>query len=230
MKMLRRISALTLALLMLALNGCNKTNNAIVPTDIYKAESFHGVVAPVFVYNDVVVEALSLRTGGFPEDGSFSEKNNVFTLNVRNESDKTIQFLRIKVTTDRKEMFFEITTLPVNMTVNVFEKSGQTLSEDEQILEITGENRVDFEKAVGLNRETFELDVHDKVINVRNISKNDIDSDIYLYYKKKDKDGSYLGGITFRTKIDGLKSGELKQVAAPHFALTDSEVIFLDYA
>ena len=116
------------------------------------------------------------------------------------------------------------------MTVNVFEKSGQTLSKDEKILDISGENRVNFEKPIGLQRETFELDVHDKVINVRNISKNDIESDIYLYYKKKDIDGSYFGGITFRSKIGGLKAGELKQIPASHFALTDSEVIYLDYA
>ena len=208
-------------LLTFLFSGCN---------NVKEAESFHGVIAPVMVYSDVVIEELSLRSGSFPEDGSFEDKKDVLTLTVRNESDKVLQYLKIKVTTDKKEMFFEITTLPVNMAVNVFEKSGQTLEKDETILEITGENRVDFENAIGLKRQTFELDVHDKVINVRNISKNDIDTDIYLYYKKKDKDGNYFGGITFRTKIDGLKSGELKQVAASHFALTDSEVIFLDYA
>ncbi len=208
-------------LLTFLFSGCNK---------VKEAESFHGAIAPVMVYSDVVIEELSLRSGSFPEDGSFEDKKDVLTLTVRNESDKVLQYLKIKVTTDKKEMFFEITTLPVNMAVNVFEKSGQTLEKDETILEITGKNRVDFENAIGLKRQTFELDVHDKVINVRNISKNDIDTDIYLYYKKKDKDGNYFGGITFRTKIDGLKSGELKQVAASHFALTDSEVIFLDYA
>ncbi|MBO5858874.1 MAG: hypothetical protein J6R20_03785 [Clostridia bacterium] len=221
MKKLRIISALMVVLLTFLFSGCN---------NVKEAESFHGVIAPVMVYSDVVIEELSLRSGSFPEDGSFEDKKDVLTLTVRNESDKVLQYLKIKVTTDKKEMFFEITTLTVNMAVNVFEKSGQTLEKDETILEITGENRVDFENAIGLKRQTFELDVHDKVINVRNISKNDIDTDIYLYYKKKDKDGNYFGGITFRTKIDGLKSGELKQVAASHFALTDSEVIFLDYA
>lgn len=210
-----------LASAMILLSACNQTK---------EVESFHGVVFPVSLYSDVFVENGFVSTVDYPEDGSFEKKENVFALNIKNESDKAIQFLRIKVKTDLKEMFFEITTLPVNMSVNVFEKSGQTLEEGEKILEISGENRVDFEKSIGLMRETFELDVHDKIINVRNISKNDIDSDIYLYYKKKDKDGSFFGGITFRSKIDGLKSGELKQIPASHFALTDSEVIYLDYA
>lgn len=222
MKLLRKIAAFLLISAMLILSACDSSSK--------EPESFHGVIFPVAVYHDVIVEEASLRTAEFPEDGSFDEKKDVVTLKVRNESNQTIQFLRIKVTTDQKEMVFEITTLPVNMAVNVFEKSGQTLSKDEKILEISGENRVDFEKSVGLMRETFELDVHDKVINVRNISKTDINEDIYLYYKKKDKDGNYLGGITFRSKIDGLKAGELKQIPASHFALADSEVIFLDYA
>lgn len=221
MKLFKKFSAFILAFAMVFLSACRSTK---------EAETFHGVLFPVSVYGDVVVEEASIRTADFPEDGSFVEKKDVLTLKVKNESDKAIQFLRIKVTTDQKEMLFEITTLPVNMEVNVFEKSGQTLSKDEKILEISGENRVDFEKPISLMRETFELDVHDKVINVRNISKNDIGSDIYLYYKKKDKDGNYFGGITFRSKVEGLKAGELKQISASHFALTDSEVIFLDYA
>ena len=221
MRLFRKVSALILVLVMIVLSSCDSTK---------EAETFHGVIFPVLVYNDVLVKEASIRTSDFPEDGSFEKKKDVLTLKVKNESDKAIQLLRIKVTTDKKEMLFEITTLPANMAVNVFEKSGQTLSKDEKILDISGENRVNFEKPIGLQRETFELDVHDKVINVRNISKNDIESDIYLYYKKKDIDGSYFGGITFRSKIDGLKAGELKQIPASHFALTDSEVIYLDYA
>ena len=219
--MFKKVLALVLASAVLLLSACTK---------VEEAESFHGVIFPVSVYSDVFVEKAYLTTVDFPEDASFEEKQDVLALTVKNESNKTIQLLRIKVTTDQKEMIFEITTLPVNMPVNVFEKSGQTLAENEEIISISGENRVDFEKSVGLERETFELDVHDKIINVRNITKEDINTDIYLYYKKKDADGNYFGGITFRAKIDGLKAGELKQVSVSHFALSDSEVIFLDYA
>ena len=221
MKQLKKFLALMLAFAMLVLSACSRAK---------EAESFHGVIFPVAVYSDVYVEEGFIRTVSFPEDGSFEEKQDVFGLKVTNDSDKVIQLLRIKVTTDKKEMIFEVTTLPVNMSVNVFEKSGQTISEGEEIISITGENRVSFEKSIGLERDTFALDVHDKVINVKNITDKDIDSDIYLYYKKKDSDGSYFGGITFRSKIDGLKAGELKQIPASHFMLTDSEVIFLDYA
>ena len=159
MNLFRKVSAFLIASVMMFLAACSSTK---------EPETFHGVVFPVSVYSDVVIEEAFVRTAEYPEDGSFEKKKDVFALKVRNESDKAIQLLRIKVTTDKKEMLFEITTLPVNMSVNVFEKSGQTLSKDEKILEISGENRADFEKPVGLKREIFELDVHDKVINVKN--------------------------------------------------------------
>lgn len=221
MKLFKKMLALLLVTATLVLAACNK---------VVEAETFHGVVFPVAVYTDVYVESGFLSTVDFPEDGSFEEKKDVFGLTVKNDSVKTIQFLRIKVTTDRKEMTFEITTLPGNMAVNVFEKSGQTLEKDEKILSIKGENRADFGKSISLQQDTFELVANDKVINVRNISDKDINSDIYLYYKKKDTDGNYFGGITFRARINGLRSGELKQVSVSNFALSDSEVIFLDYA
>ncbi len=229
MKIFKKSLALLLILLTFFLSSC-KGEEATEVTTAKEVESFHGVVFPLAVYSDIVVEEASLRTAEFPEDGSFEKKENVLVLKVKNESVEHLQMLRLKVTTDKKEMFFDVTTLPVNMSVNVFEKNGQTLSEDEKIISITGEIRADFQKPIGLQRETFSLDVHDRVINVKNISKTDIDTVIYLYYKKKDSDGSYLGGITFRSKIEGLKAGELKQIPASHFMLADSEVIFLDYA
>lgn len=221
MKLIRIISAFVLISVILLFSSC---------TPAEKEETVTGVQFPVTVMNDIVIEDMYSYSGEFPEDGSFAEKENVVALKVRNESEKPLQFLRIYVTTDLKEMVFEISTLPSGMAVIVFEKSGQSLGKNEKITDIKGYARADFENQIGLMRETFEIDVHDKIINIKNISGADIDSDIYLYYKKKDKDGNYFGGITFRTKADGLKAGELKQLPASHFDLSDSEVIFIDYA
>ena len=42
--------------------------------------------------------------------------------------------------------------------------------------------------------------------------------------------GSNFGGITFRSKADGLQPGEIKQLPASHYQKADSEVLFVDYA
>jgi len=220
MKLTKKIIAITLIFTVLILSSCTPQKND---------ENADGVQLPLYIMNNIVIENIYSYSGKFPEDGSFEHKENVMALKVKNESNKDLQFLRIHVTTDLKEMLFEISTLPVNMSVNVFEKTAQSLSENEKILEIKGDARADFETPIGLMRETFDLDVHDKIINITNISKTDVDTDVYLYYKKKDKDGSYFGGITFRSKAEGLKASELKQLPASHFDLFDSEVVFIDY-
>lgn len=220
MKIFRKLFVFILVFSFLLLPAC---------TPDAKNEGVDLMSFPFVISGDIVVEKAFSYSGEFPEDGSFEEKENVLALKVRNQSTKHLQFLRIYVVTDAKEMVFEVTTLPVGMSVNVFEKSGYGLNENEKIVEIRGDTRADFEGELGLMRNTFELYVNDKIINVKNISSADIESDIYLYYKKKDKDGSYFGGITFRTKADGLKAGELKQLPASHFSLVDSEVIFIDY-
>ncbi|MBO5420798.1 MAG: hypothetical protein J6A67_02515 [Clostridia bacterium] len=219
MKIFRKISAFLLIFSFLLLSACSFGENKEDEDSLF----------PYIVSEGIVVEKAYSYSGAFPEDGSFTEKENVLALKVTNQSEVHVRLLKIYVTTNEKEMVFEITTLPAGMSVNVFEKNAQGLSENEEIVEIKSANRVDFEDEIGIHRGTFELYVNDKTINIKNVSNADIESDIYLYYKKKDKDGSYFGGITFRTKAGGLKSDELKQLPAAHFSFSDSEIVFIDY-
>ncbi len=220
MKHFKRVITLILALSALILPSCSKDN----------VETFHGIIFPISLYEDIIIEEGFLYTGAFPEDGSFDEKKDVFALKISNNSSKDIRLLRIYVTTSQKEMLFEITTLPAKSKLTVLEKNAQTLSSNEKIADFHAENRVDFENPVSLMKNTFELMTPNSVFNIKNISDKDIPSDIYVYYKKIDENGHYFGGITFRSKTVGLKSGELKQIPASHFSGSDSEVVFIDYA
>ncbi len=222
MKPLKRLTAMILALSLLFMHGCAEKPQPV--------ETFHGVLFPVSVYSDIIIKEGFLYSGEFPEDGSFEIKQNVLALKVENTSDKDLQLVRIYVTTSEKELLFEITTLPAKSIVTVFEKNAQTLSENETITDFRGENRIDFESPISLHSNIFSISAPKGVINIRNISRNDISGNIYVYYKKKSTDGSYFGGITFRTKADGLKAGEFNQLPASHYDKEDSEVLFVDYA
>ena len=150
---------------------------------------------------------------------------------MTNTGEKDIQLVRVYVTTSEKELFFEITTLPAGATVTVLEKDAQSLSEKEELLEFRAENRVDFAEKPSLHEDVFLLQANNGTINLKNISEKNIDSDIFVYYKKKADDGSYLGGITFRTRaLGGLDAGVIAQLPASNFNLSDSEVLFVDYA
>ena len=68
------------------------------------------------------------------------------------------------------------------------------------------------------------------MFNIKNISSEDISTDVYVYFKKTDENGDYFGGITFRSNAGSLKAGEFKQISAPHFIKENSEVLLVDYA
>ncbi len=219
MKRTKLIIAFLLVFVSLNSAGCSKDN----------IDTFHGIVFPVTLHSDIIIEDGYLYSGEFPEDGSFSQKENVLALKIANNSDKDLRLIRIIVTTNKKEMLFEATTLTAKSKMTVFEKNAQTLEENEKITDIKSENRVDFDSYVSKKSESIELMTANGIFNVKNISGDDIGSDIFVYYKKIDENGDYFGGITFRSKAAGLKNGELKQIPASHFDIHDSKVIFVDY-
>lgn len=228
MNQINKLLILLLLCLVVIFSGCNNTS-VTEEASAENTDSFYGMSFPFVLKEEIVIESAYLYTGAFPEDGSFDEKENVVTLKVRNSSAKDIQLVRIIAKTDNKDMLFEITTLPAGKSVLVSEKNADTLSEGDVITDITAENLVYFERPLSLNEDKFEISALEKVFNIRNISDSDIGSDIYVYYKKVNPDGDYYGGITFRSKADGLSSDELKQIPASHFSTEDSEVLFVDF-
>lgn len=169
-------------------------------------------------------------SGKFVEDASFGEKENVAAIEILNTSETDIRLARIIVTTKTRELLFEATSIPGYNTMTVLEKNAATFTEGEEIIGVRVENRVDFEGDMSFHKETFSVMTTGYVFNVQNITDTDIESDIYIYYKKIDENGKLFGGITFRSKVEGLKAGELKQVAASNFISDDSKVIFVEYA
>jgi hypothetical protein len=225
MKNLKKVLPIFLVLILALVGGC--TGNSDDNGDINK---FNGQEFPFILNEDIEITQAFLYDGEFPENGSFKVENDVFALKVVNNSSKDIQLVRIYVVTDLNEYFFEITTLPSKKAVTVLEKNAQSISKDEKILEIREKNKIFFENKLSLCKDEFEITQLDSVFNIKNISSNDISSDVYVYFKRVDSNGDYFGGITFRSNAGGLKAGEFKQISAPHFIKENSEVLFVDYA
>ena len=67
----------------------------------------------------------------------------------------------------------------------------------------------------------------DGAVNVTNISGEDIEGNIVVYYKNAAKD-LYYGGITYRITIEGgLKADEIRQVMTNHASDTGSRIMFV---
>lgn len=227
MKNIKKIIAGLLCLSIVMLCGCSAGKK---PENPEGKKVVYGFTFPTKLYNDVIIEDCYLYSGEYPEDGSFGACENVVALKVKNNSGTDIQLMRISVETNSKVMEFEVTTLLAGSSVIVLEKSKQTLAEDEKIQSIKCKNRVDFAEKVTLKEDIFLIQGNLATINIKSLSKTEIKSDIYVYYKRKDADGNYFGGITFRAKAEGLKPDEIKQLPASGFDPQNSEVLFVDYA
>ena len=193
-------------------------------------KTFHERQLPVVLSDELEIVDAYLISDSFPEDGNFDSKDDVFTLKVKNNSNKYLQLVRIYITTDKNEYLFEITTLPSGKTVKVCEKNAKTITAEEKIVDIREENKVFFEREISLNTDKFTITPLDySAIKIENISGQDMTNDVYVYYKRKDNNGDYLGGITFRVNAGKLKAGESKQIPAGQFNKENSEVMFVDY-
>lgn len=228
MKGLKKVLPIFLAFTLIFFAGCEDKDDVKGEEETTK-KTFHEKQFPMNLSEDLEIVNAFLFNDGFPEDGTFYPKEDVFALKVKNCSQKYLQLVRIFVTTDRNEYLFEITTLPAGKTVTVCDKNAQTIKQDEKIIDIREENKVFFEREVSLNSDKFTVTPLDSVLNIENISDRDMTRDVYVYYKCKDNNGDYLGGITFRTNAGQLKAGEFKQISAAQFRKENSEVMFVDY-
>jgi hypothetical protein len=234
MRMIKNLIVFFLLLSILTVSGCNKNEtdrNEIsqIASITMDKNVFRGQELPVILNDSIVITDAFLYNGVFPEDGSFSEKQNVFALKVKNQSTKDLQLIRIEVKTEQQNFFFEITTLPSGKSITVFEKTGKTITDSEIIKEIKGKNIVFFDNKISLHADIFQLMPLNRMMNIINCSDRDIESDVYVYYKKVDTNGDYFGGITFRSNAGPMKAGELKQIPVSAYNPEDSKVVFITY-
>lgn len=167
-------------------------------------------------------------SGKYVEDGTDDIESNIAAVRIENNTGKTCRYAEVSVLTDDGVFEFEFTTLKDGECVTVLEKNRKHYTRSIKINSISVENKVWFEDEPGLYEDIFELTVYDKVINIKNISKKDIDGTIYVYYKNAEENG-LLGGITYRIPFDSLKAGELKQASSIHLSKENSVMEFITY-
>ena len=78
-----------------------------------------------------------------------------------------------------------------------------------------------------MHDDLFTVTTSDNTITVTNNSGSDM-GQIYVYYKIAYGD-LYLGGITYRVGLSGLKAGESSTCYAGHFSTDYSKLMFATY-
>ena len=79
-----------------------------------------------------------------------------------------------------------------------------------------------------MNSDKLEINLLDGSISVRNISGEDIESDIYVYYKDK-KDDVLNGSVTYKIRVEGIKADAQTFIKAPELNDDNCQIIFTEY-
>lgn len=167
-------------------------------------------------------------SGMYVEDGTDEPETGIAAIRIKNNTGEPCRYAEIKVMTDDGDFEFVFTTLMNGESVTVLEKNKRKYNEKAKVNSISIEKKSGFEEIPDLFENIFELTVNDKVINIKNVSDEDIAGTVYVYYKNIDENG-LLGGITYRVAFDSLKAGELKQASSKHLSKENSIMEFITY-
>lgn len=165
-------------------------------------------------------------TGVYMEDGSDDIVSDILMIVVKNESDEALQYAGITLTTGERTAEFAVSTLPAGESALLLEQSRQQYAAEEDYAAQAHEV-VFFDAPLSLCEDQVELEALEGAINVTNVSGQDIEGDVVVYYKNRSAD-LYYGGITYRARIQGgLAAGEIKQIMTDHFSAAGCEVLFV---
>lgn len=180
-----------------------------------------------FVGNNLIIRNIGAYTGAFVEDGSNEIVSGVLMLVVDNHGEKDVQYAEITLPTENGDAKFTLSTLPSGESVVLLEQNRMAFTGKEDTALATSDNVAFFSEPLSLYEEELKLQILDGAINVTNVSGEDIDGDIVIYYKNAAAD-IYYGGITYRVRIEGgMKADEIKQIMASHFSDSGSKIMFV---
>lgn len=146
---------------------------------------------------------------------------------AENVSDEDVKFAVLTVKTKTETLTFNVSAL-LKGTKAVLLCNEEVGSDPAEVYTAwQTKDMVLFEEPPVMNSDKLEVKLADGSISVRNISGEDIDSDIIVYYKDK-KDDLVNGSITYKTKIEGIKAGSLTYAKAPELDENNCQIIFTE--
>lgn len=156
-------------------------------------------------------------TGTYMEDGSDELVSGVMMIVVENDSGDDLQLADIELSWAGELYSFRLTDLPDGARAVLLEQGRSTCPEGIPESAVV-KNVAIFPEPMDLCEDRIEVSGMEGMVNVKNVSGEDITGDIYVYYKYAAEDIFY-GGITFRIRVEGgLAADEIRQLPAGHYS------------
>ena len=173
------------------------------------------------------MEILSIGqySGKFLEDGSDTDKENILAIVVKNTSDKVIDYgeITMKISGKSGTLKFKVTNLKPGASALVMESSGEVEfnTNDKYIYVGSNSNTI---KTISLKEDQIAITTKGNKITVENLTDKNINK-VYVYYKTVSPGNCYLGGVTYRLKLQNVRSGKSVSAESRHFSNLSSEII-----
>ena len=173
------------------------------------------------------MEILSIGqySGKFLEDGSDTDKENILAIVVKNTSDQVIDYgeITMKISGKSGTLKFKVTNLKPGASALVMESSGEVEfnTNDKYIYVGSNSNTI---KTISLKEDQIAITTKGNKITVENLTDKNINK-VYVYYKTVSTGNCYLGGVTYRLKLQNVRSGKSVSAESRHFSNLSSEII-----
>ena len=172
----------------------------------------------------ITIQRINGYSGIFIEDGSDKEVKNVAAIEVKNTSNKPLEFAQIQLYNGNKKLVFDVSTLPANSSAVVMEKNKASFNSSKGVTYggTTAGYVNSLEKASSIKCKK----VKNNGIEVTNTSSKTIPC-VRVFYKYKSSEGYYVGGITYTAKVKDLKAGASQTIYPSHFASDGGEIMMV---
>lgn len=180
---------------------------------------------PIVVQEGLQINDISKYAGVFMEDGTDEVVSDLLMIELENTSEQDLHLAQIILTYPNGTAQFQVTNLPAHRKVILLEQNRMAYVD---AMPVSAEaTNVAYVEKFSMYEDKVQISTMDGVINVRNVSGEDITDDIYVYYKNTYGD-LYYGGITYRVRIEGgLKKDEIRQLMASHFDADSCQLLMV---
>ncbi len=174
------------------------------------------------------VSQLGVTVDSWLKISAITEYNGVLAVVAENVSDTDVEYASLSVKTNGGTLTFNVSALLQGETALLLCNEAVTCNEAESYTSWQTENRVDFTEPPVMNENKIELQLSDGSISVKNISSEDITTDIFIYYK--DKINNILNGsVTRRIRVSPLKAGANTFINTNDMQKENCQIIFTDF-
>lgn len=171
------------------------------------------------------VEKIGQYSGQFLESGKDEEVDGTFAVIVKNNSKDMLQYGQLRFKVSGQDATFIVTNLPAGKSALVLEANKKSFSKTNDIsYEGASTSYIDNNT---MNKNKFKVTSNNTKLTLKNLTSKKY-STVYVYYKNVDENGSYLGGITYRTKFENVEANKSITIDTEHYLEGASEIVMVD--